>query len=82
MPARTASVGGLNVSSHLRVDVIPTLEYLLDAEEIDYEECAAADGPWDICGATPCQECGCLVDKLARAKALLASPTDSAGAEA
>lgn len=49
-------------------DVIPVLEEILDREDMDYDECAAMEN-FALCGSSWCAECGCIVDKLARAKA-------------
>lgn len=49
-------------------DAVAVYEEILDREDMDYEECSAmADGA--LCGSTWCDQCGCIVDKRARALA-------------
>jgi hypothetical protein len=52
-------------------EAIAVIEGVLDEERIDYDECAAMHG-YPLCGAAPCQNNGCLVDKRKRAIAALA----------
>ena len=53
-------------------EAVAVLESVLDDDTMDYDKCNALDG-FDLCGSRWCEACGCITDKLARARALLAS---------
>jgi hypothetical protein len=59
----------MNMAREVAEDAVAMAETMLDDEMLDHDECDRGD--YALCGARFCNECGCLVDKLARAKALL-----------
>lgn len=57
----------------LEADAISVLEEILDREDMDYDTCSATENFY-LCGSSWCAQCGCIVDKLLRAR-IDAKPT-------
>lgn len=51
------------------MDAVAVLEEVLESEDMDLDACNALDG-FALCGSRWCEACGCLTDKLARARQL------------
>lgn len=72
-PALEARTGQSEVErAAVARDAEALAEELLEFEDMDQETCNALPG-FDLCGSHWCEACGCLVDKLARARAALSS---------